>query len=211
MPVTTRIMTELSGSSRKPQSAEKVARWPLAMWKGRPASQVNWMTWWVRSGRFGKLKHRAEGEDEREQHHARADQLDQPAGGRRVMVAVGMLVGMRHDRDRARGRDRGCGCDRDRARDRRGHVPRLRRPPPSDGGCGSSILPKSNIRAAPQSGKSGISQMRSKKFICMWRPSGHAFTLAAVSGKAACPTGFATISAGPPRRPAPFPYCGTAR
>src|SRR5204862_1073512 len=35
----------------------------------------------------------------------------------------------------------------------------------ADGGCGSSILPNSSIRAAPQSGNSGISQMRSKKFI----------------------------------------------
>ena len=45
MPVTTRIMTELSGSSRKPQSSWKVARCPLAMWNGMPGSQVNWMIW----------------------------------------------------------------------------------------------------------------------------------------------------------------------
>ncbi len=50
MPVTTRIITPLSGSSRKPQSAPKRASVPEAVWKGSPASQVNWINWWVRSG-----------------------------------------------------------------------------------------------------------------------------------------------------------------
>ncbi len=44
MPVTTRIITALSGSSRKPQSALNVARRPSIMWNGSPAIQVNWMT-----------------------------------------------------------------------------------------------------------------------------------------------------------------------
>ncbi len=71
MPVTTRIITELSGSSRKPQSAEKVARWPLAMWNGRPAIQVNWITWWTRSGSCESC-HTAPAEKmKRQQHHAR--------------------------------------------------------------------------------------------------------------------------------------------
>ena len=43
-PVTTRIITELSGSRRKPQSALKVPRAPLAKWKGSPATQVYWTT-----------------------------------------------------------------------------------------------------------------------------------------------------------------------
>src|ERR1051326_616179 len=37
MPVTTRIMTELNGSSRKPQSMVKVEMAPVAVWNGRPA------------------------------------------------------------------------------------------------------------------------------------------------------------------------------
>ena len=41
MPVITRIITELSGSSRNPQSAVNVPRRPSAMWNGSPASQVN--------------------------------------------------------------------------------------------------------------------------------------------------------------------------
>ena len=59
MPVTTRIITALSGSSRKPQSAVNVARRPSAMWKGSPASQVNRITWWTFSGLGGELRDRA--------------------------------------------------------------------------------------------------------------------------------------------------------
>ena len=44
MPVTTRIITELSGSSRKPQSIWNEASCPLDMWNGSPAIQVNWIT-----------------------------------------------------------------------------------------------------------------------------------------------------------------------
>ena len=77
MPVTTRIITELSGSSRKPQSAWKVASCPLAMWNGRPAIQVNWITSCTLLRQLRKLPDRAGGKDEGEQHHAGADEIDE--------------------------------------------------------------------------------------------------------------------------------------
>ena len=62
------------------------------MWNGSPASQVNWITWWTRCGRLRKLPHRAGGEDEREQHHARADQADEELQRRVVMMLVAVPV-----------------------------------------------------------------------------------------------------------------------
>ena len=44
MPVTTRIITELSGSSRKPQSIVNEANCPFDMWNGSPAIQVKLTT-----------------------------------------------------------------------------------------------------------------------------------------------------------------------
>ena len=93
-----------------------VAIWPLAMWNGSPAIQVNWTTSWTRSGLLRKLPHRARGEDEGEQDHARADQIDQELQRRVVMMPVPMIVrrGRDHDRDRGRDRDRDRACGRDR-------------------------------------------------------------------------------------------------
>ncbi len=44
MPVTTRIITELSGSNRNPQSIVNEANCPLDMWNGRPPIQVKLTT-----------------------------------------------------------------------------------------------------------------------------------------------------------------------
>ena len=44
MPVTTRIITELNGSSRKPQSIWNEPICPLDMWNGSPAIQVKLTT-----------------------------------------------------------------------------------------------------------------------------------------------------------------------
>ena len=63
------------------------------MWNGSPAIQVNWITSCARSAAKAARPRRRK--DEREQHHAGADQLDQDFSGERdgaMIVIVAMIV-----------------------------------------------------------------------------------------------------------------------
>ena len=50
MPVTTRIMTRAERVEQEAPVGGEARHCPPAVWNGRPASQVNWINWWVRPG-----------------------------------------------------------------------------------------------------------------------------------------------------------------
>src|ERR1035437_8152467 len=141
-PVTTRIITALSGSSRNPQSAWKVARCPLAMWNGSPAIQVNWITSCTRFGScqswYAALREKT----------------------KESRTIPGQMKTMRHFSGECAWWGRPLACQSETC-----STPAATAT--SECGCGSSFLPIRSISAAPKSGNKGISQIWSRKFTVL--------------------------------------------